>query len=283
MKKIADINSAEWCNIVFEGKNKKYGAYVLRQSSGKRHLTAFGIIVLFVGFIAVFPTILNKVKAPNHNTTAGVEGPYTLIEINKKPLNDVEEIIKPEMPEVPQEKFMAMDKFTAITIVDDNDVIEGNELKAMEDLTKSKKAIGLFQVDEGSYDADAVRKELDNARAIMGPAHKDATDKIFDVTSVEVMPQFPGGNNELYKYIAEHLKYPVMEQEIGTQGRVTVRFVVDKAGNINNVTILRGISQACDREAINVVKNMPKWIPGRQNGNPVQVYFTLPIVFKLKN
>lgn len=95
------------------------------------------------------------------------------------------------------------------------------------------------------------------------------------------MPVFPGGEKEMYQYIFNNLKYPVPDIEVGTQGKVIIQFVVGRDGSITNATIVRGISIGCDKEALRVVKSMPKWIPGRQNGIPVQVYFTLPIVFKL--
>lgn len=99
--------------------------------------------------------------------------------------------------------------------------------------------------------------------------------------AVEQMPTFPGGETELMKFIRDNLKYPVIAQENGIQGRVILRFVVSKTGAIDNVTVLRSLDPTCDKEAIRVVKSMPKWIPGKQNGNNVPVYFTLPVVFKL--
>ena len=96
------------------------------------------------------------------------------------------------------------------------------------------------------------------------------------------MPSFPGGETEMHKFINDNLKYPVVAQESGIQGRVTIRFVVTKSGVISDVTVIRGIDPSCDKEAVRVVKAMPKWIPGKQNGLNVPVYFTLPIVFRLK-
>ena len=96
------------------------------------------------------------------------------------------------------------------------------------------------------------------------------------------MPQFPGGEKEMYKYIYDNIKYPVVDQEMGVQGKVTVRFVVTKNGDISDIQLLKGISPTCDKEAIRVLKSMPKWVPGKNNGVAVPVYFTMPIVFKLK-
>lgn len=98
---------------------------------------------------------------------------------------------------------------------------------------------------------------------------------------VEQMPQFPGGDQEMMKFIKENLKYPIIDAENGVQGRVTMRFVVDENGSIQDAQIVRGLSPGCDKEALRVVRMMPKWIPGKQNGKNVAVYFTLPIIFKL--
>ena len=101
--------------------------------------------------------------------------------------------------------------------------------------------------------------------------------------TVEQMPTFPGGEVEMQKFIRDNLRYPVVAQEAGIQGRVTLRFVVSKTGAIENVTVVRGIDPSCDKEAVRVVKSMPKWIPGKQNGLNVPVYFNLPIQFRLQN
>ena len=102
---------------------------------------------------------------------------------------------------------------------------------------------------------------------------------VFDV--VEVMPQFPGGQIAMLKYIMENIKYPKQIMEEGIQGRVTVRFIVEKDGRVSNVRLLRSVQSALDKEAIRVVKSMPKWTPGKQNGKPVRVRFNLPVMFKL--
>ncbi|GEM_PF-79275 len=100
--------------------------------------------------------------------------------------------------------------------------------------------------------------------------------------SVEQMPAFPGGESAMITFISQNLKYPEDAQKARVEGRVIVRFVVDEVGNITNVEIVRGIGESSDNEALRVVKSMPKWTPGKQNGVNVPVYFTLPISFKLK-
>jgi TonB family protein len=98
---------------------------------------------------------------------------------------------------------------------------------------------------------------------------------------VESMPDYPGGEEKLYKFLEENIKYPQLAKESGIQGRVFVTFAVEKDGSITNIRVLRGIGGGCDEEAIRVVKAMPKWIPGRQRGKPVKVQYNLPVKFTL--
>ena len=96
------------------------------------------------------------------------------------------------------------------------------------------------------------------------------------------MPYFPGGESEMMKFIRENIQYPASTKEYGIQGRVILRFVVTETGTIENITVLRSLDPACDKEAIRLLKSMPKWIPGKQNDEIVSVYYTLPIAFKLQ-
>jgi len=99
---------------------------------------------------------------------------------------------------------------------------------------------------------------------------------------VESMPEFPGGEPALYRFLAENIKYPQMAKESGIQGRVFVTFVVEKDGSVTDVRVLRGIGGGCDEEAIRVVRNMPKWAPGKQRGKSVRVQYNLPVKFTLQ-
>ena len=98
---------------------------------------------------------------------------------------------------------------------------------------------------------------------------------------IENMPQFPGGEMALMKYLSQ-IKYPDMEREVGIQGTVYIGFVVEKDGSISHVEVKRGVSEGLDEEAMKVIRKMPKWQPGMQRNKPVRVYYTLPIRFKLR-
>ena len=111
-------------------------------------------------------------------------------------------------------------------------------------------------------------------------AQAQRKDKVYDI--VEVMPQYPGGMPELMEYLAKNIKYPIQAQKKGIEGRVTVRFIVEKDGSISNVTVVRHIHPLLDKEAVRVIKAMPKWSPGMLNGKPVRVKFNIPVAFRLK-
>ncbi len=112
--------------------------------------------------------------------------------------------------------------------------------------------------------------------------HKDEEQEEAQIfTVVESMPSFPGGEEARIKYLNDNIKYPQMARESGIQGRVFVTFVVERDGSVTDVKVLRGIGGGCDEEAVRVIQNMPKWIPGKQRGKPVRVQFNMPILFKL--
>ena len=109
---------------------------------------------------------------------------------------------------------------------------------------------------------------------------KTSNDKVFE--KVEDMPEFPGGEQAMMKFVAENVQYPEEAKEKEISGRVLVGFIVEKDGSVNEVKIVRGIGGGCDEEAVRVVKAMPKWKPGKEKGKPVRVSYMMPFTFKLQ-
>lgn len=166
-------------------------------------------------------------------------------------------------------------KFTPPVIKADKDVRDEEEIKTQEELTTSKLAISVADV-KGSDSEDAIDiADLKDNKEVI---EEETTPYV----AVEQMPQFPGGNEALLKYISTHLKYPVVAAENGIEGTVTLRFVVSPTGEVTKVEILRQLDPSCDKEAIRVIKSLPQWVPGKQNGKPVPVYFTVPVRFRLQ-
>ena len=113
------------------------------------------------------------------------------------------------------------------------------------------------------------------------PKEEEVTEEIFVV--VEQQPEFPGGNAAMMKFLSDNIRYPVIAQENGIQGRVICNFVVERDGSITDVQVVRGVDPSLDREAVRVIQQMPRWAPGKQRGSAVRVRFTLPVVFRLQN
>ena len=277
MSKI-DLISNEWTDLVFEGRNQAYGAYKLRKGTAKRNVWAL-IIVGLAAALLYLGLQLQKMAEANKKVenTQAVE----LAKLNtekKEAKVEKKEIIKQE-PEKVVEQVKSSVKFTAPIIKKDSEVKEEDEIK-LDEVQKSDKAVGAFTVEGNDEVGGAVLKAKEDIAAPEPPKHVVEETKIFTV--VEQMPMFPGGDGALMGYLRDNIKYPTVAAENGVQGRVVVGFVVERDGSITDVNILRGVDPSLDREAMRVVKSMPKWTPGKQNGSAVRVKYQVPVSFRLQ-
>ncbi len=273
MSKIDLINN-NWVDLVFEGKNKAYGAYQLRKDTGKRNVKA--MIWVFSTIIVIMLSVYAKVAIENAMPKkVAIETDVELSKLAQKKEAKVErkEPVKIEMEQKVIEKVKSSVKFTAPEIKKDEEVAPEDELKSQDDLAKSNIAIGSFDV-KGNDEAEG---EVLKAKEVI--AEEKVEEQIFDVA--EQQPEFPGGQEALFKWLNDNLRYPTIAEENGVQGRVIVRFTVNTDGSITNIKVIRGVDPSLDKEAIRVVKSMPHWIPGKMAGKPVRVNFTLPVMFRL--
>lgn len=275
MARNIQLNSTDWCDIVFTGKNKSYGAYALRQSSSKRHILAFLVVLIFVGVVAGLPSLLKAVNPPKEYVQ-NVTDIYTIGKLDD-PVQE-EPIVEPSTTPPPP-PVIDSQKFTPPAITSDDMVEESRELLSQEELNSNRVQISIETVNNGNTEGVDIAEIRREQRQIINQPPQEPN-KVLE--HVEVMPQFPGGNGELMRYLSANIKYPTIAAENGIEGRVVLKFVVSKDGSISNIQIVRSLDPSCDKEAVRVVKGMPKWIPGMQNGHPVAVYFTLPVLFKLQ-
>lgn len=277
MSKI-DLISNEWTDLVFEGRNQAYGAYQLRKGTSKRNIWA----LLIVGLAAALLYLglqLQKMAEANKKVenTQAVELAKLQTEKKKEAKVEKKEVIKQE-PEKVVEQVKSSVKFTAPVIKRDEEVKEEDEIK-LDEVQKSDKAVGAFTVEGNDEVGGAVLKAKEDIAAPEPPKHVEET-KVFTV--VEQMPMFPGGDAALMSYLANNILYPTVAAENGVQGRVVVGFVVERDGSITDVSVLRGVDPSLDREAMRVVKSMPRWTPGKQNGSAVRVKYQVPVAFRLQ-
>ena len=277
MSKI-DLIDSKWVDLVFENKNKEYGAYKLRKDTGKRNVKA--LVIVLVSIAAIWIGVMTKVAIENSmKSKVAIETDVELSKLAQKKEAKVErkEPVKVEQEQKVVEKVKSSVKFTAPEIKKDEDVKPEDELKSQDDLAKTNTAIGSFDVKGNDEAAGEVLKAKE---VIAEEAPKVEEQKVFDV--VEQMPQFPGGNAALFEYLSKHIKYPVVAEEKRIQGRVIVTFVVERDGSVTDVRVAKSVHAFLDKEAVRVVSGMPRWIPGKQNGSAVRVKYTVPVTFRLQ-
>lgn len=155
-----------------------------------------------------------------------------------------------------------------------------------QEVQKVEEVLKIVENDVQVEDAQIMSSEDDNTaveiKTVAPPPVEEEVkeEEIFQV--VEEMPEFPGGMAELMKFLGNNIKYPAVAQENGIQGRVIIQFVVEKDGSVANPVVAKGVDPALDKEALRVVKSMPKWKPGKQRGKAVRVKYTVPVTFRLQ-
>lgn len=253
-----DLLKNQWLEIVFEGRNKLYGAYELRKSNNKttmKSLIIGGIIFTFLVSIPMLASLL-----PEGNKNDVLDEKITTVKL--PPKEKPKENLPPPPPPPPKQDVQ---KFVKPVVAKAEEVTE--EPPKIEEI-KDKK-LGAETI-KGDPDAELTVEPVGN-----GP--KDVVEEdnsIYNTAGIEVKPDFPGGIEKFYKFIAKNYQVP---EEEGLKGKVFVSFVVEKDGSLTDIKVIRDIGYGTGKEAIRVLKSCPKWNPGEQNGKKVRVLYSLPI------
>ncbi|MCC6369788.1 MAG: energy transducer TonB [Bacteroidia bacterium] len=251
-------------DVVFDERNKQYGAYDIRQNYSKRMMFVLGGVLLFSIALLGAKKIIDN--APEETD---IVQDMSNIAVDLTPPPPAEEL-PPPPPPPPPPPMVEMVKFVPPVIKDD--AVEEEPQKLQDDV----KDTNVGEKDqEGDKDLVAPPTE------VAGPA-ETAAPEIF--TIVEENAEFPGGITAMQKYMRDNTQYPAVAREAGISGKCFLKFVVNENGDISNVEILKGVPGCpdCDREAIRVVKSMPKWKPAKMTGRSVKCYFNLPFSFKIQ-
>jgi len=284
MAKEINLSSREWCDLVFEGKNKDFGAYVIRTESTMRHNNA--VLWTLIGTIIFSLLVFGYVKVSRYieekRIAEWADQVEVIIDMSQEPEEPEPEqqVLEQEKPEVLQDVLNSI-KVTELQIVEDNEVNREDEILSQDEIEQTNRAFGQTNVDNGQDDRTQFQTAVDEV-VVEKKEEKPKEVKEEIHTLVEQMPQFPGGDAALMKYLSSHINYPPMAAENNVQGKVILQFVVEKDGRVGEVKIARSVDKDLDKEAIRVVKSLPKFTPGRQNGYPVRVWYTLPVNFKLQ-
>lgn len=262
-------------DMVFETRNRAYGAYDLRKSYKKtvNRSLLYGAVAFLA---AVGAPMLYASISPKATKEVAVEIDLTKLKdekIDEKPIDLPPPPPPPEVkpPEVATIKFLPPEPKPDEEVKNEEPPPKVEELEKVIISNVTKKGIESDQV-------AAAPPPIEAPKAV--EIEKPREDEIF--TTVEQNPEFPGGIKEMYSFIGKNLKYPSAAQRANVSGKVFAKFVVEKDGSLGDVQILKGIGFGCDEEAQRVLKSMPKWNPGKQNGRNVRVFFTMPISFVLE-
>jgi protein TonB len=273
-----DLASKEWCDLVFEGRYKNYGAYALRAKASARRF--YSIVSVLVGIIVLVVLVLIKSAVSSvieANRDITVEMETSLSELKKEEPKKEEKKVEIKQEYKPKEiqkvAVKASIAFTVPDIVDQVD--ETKALKTQDEVTRQNIAIASQDYIGDSEDGINIDDLKDNQMA--GGDEVPEEEEIHE--NVEQKAEFPGGEAALLKYIRDNVKYPAIALEQDLQGIVLLRFVVERDGSVGDVQVQKSLSAECDREAIRVVKAFPRFIPAKINGRPVRSVFRVPVRF----
>ncbi len=280
-----NLSSREWCDLVFEGKNKDFGAYVIRTDSPKRHNQA--VLWTLIGAIIFGLITFGLMKANQYLEQRKLTNQGEQVEVLIDMSQETEEPelenkrIEPQKPQVQEEEFLKTIKVTELQIVEDKNVNPEDEIVTVDEQIATDASAGHITNLDGSTDKNIIQEAKGKVVVEESkPAEEQPTNQVFQ--AVEQMPQFPGGYEALTKYLSSHINYPPMACENNIQGKVIVQFIVDKTGKVGEVKVVRSVDKELDKEAVRVCMSLPKFVPGRQNGQAVSVWYTLPVTFRLQ-
>jgi protein TonB len=260
-------------DLVFEERNKSYGGYQLRKNYTRNFLIAMISSVAFITLLVYSPDIYGFIQS--------LFGKEVVKKVEKEVIVEavIEDIpLDPEVPEPPQVQVeppkVEMIKFLPPEIKPD-DQVKHEEIPPSHDEIDEKQNIGNITQD-GDTSLHMLIEEVGTGNQIVEDIDNDEV-----VYSVEEDAEFPGGMQALMKYLQSNIVYPKKAERMGIEGKVIVFFEIDREGKVSKVTVQKGFNAECDAEAVRVIKMLPQWKPAKQNGRPVRVKRSLPVVFRL--
>lgn len=264
--KAKELESVGWDDIVFENRNKAYGAYFIRNIYGRHVVIASLVTLLIIAFVLAFPSIAKFLKTQEDTEDVTLKTvKYT--DLAPPPPIDKNEPPPPKLDVPPPVKTII--KFLPPKVTD-KEIVEEEEMPTIEEVKQNEVGPeNLEGTGEIVFD-EPVEEVL-----------KEGNDDDIIFTVVEQQAEFPGGLEAMVRFLQKNMKYPAIARRMGVEGTVFVSFVIDREGVISDLQVVKGISTECDKEALRVIKIMPPWKPGKQNGRPVKCRFVLPVKFKL--
>jgi len=259
------IMNADYLDILFYNRNKQYGGYAIRKYDDRRKIRALLLVLFFCSTalaVSLMPEKQVLIEQPTH------KGPYTPTDPDKL-IRKPPPPVQPETRTPPPAERPTIQN--ALPVISPDEAVT-NVPPPVDSFAGRESGPVTAAGEPGGTDIAPASATGGTGTAVVAPPAEP-------IVLAEVMPEFIGN---IYKYLSESVRYPQTAIQAGIQGRVLVQFVVNEDGRISRVKLMRGIGGGCDEEAMRVVSVMPDWKPGKQNGRPVKVFFTLPIAFRLE-
>ncbi len=264
-------------DLVFEHRNKSYGAFSLRRLYDK-HMSR-GILIGLLSFLLLIFTPMLYAKYQEFMASQVEDLSMKEVTLAEPPPIDPKKLPPPPPPKIDPPPIKDQIKFVPPKVEKDEKVIDEEPPPTVDEIKDKVIAAETKEGEEDGVDQTLVEPEAPPPPKVIEEPKEDE-DKVFQV--VQQKPEFPDGEKALLTFLAKNLKYPAIARENGIEGNVVVRFVVSKTGEVKNAEVLRRIGGGCDEEALRVVNSMPRWNPGKNNGKAVNVTYTLPVRFKLE-
>lgn len=271
-----DLFSSEWCDEVFDGKNKSYGAYPLRRKSAWRHnisliLVVSGMVLLF--FLPFLVIQISDMRA--RKLQLNIVTNISRLGTPDDPMKNLKKLdINVHVPPIDKKTSKVM-KFTPPLIRDDDQMSMQLESESGKVIAKANQKI---------TNPEDLQKE-DTSQYYLPKQEIPVEAKINEKTTfmvVDSMPSFPGGDDAMMKYLAKNLQYPFWAIRYKMEGEVVVQFIVNIDGSLSDVRIAKPVGSYLDMEALRVVRTMPHWNPAKKKGKPIRSRCVIPVVFRLQ-
>lgn len=274
-----DILKNQWIDLVFEGRNKDYGAYELRKENPKVLLVSLFIGSIVFTFLTTIPMMIEMIPNSDVVKENTDTKDYKMVTVKLPPKEEVikEEPVHQAVLAPPPPSKVDQVKFVKPVVAKASEVTE--EPPKVSELKDKKLGTENIKGDPNAQlTVEPIGKGDVNSTGVSNVVTPPVVDNaVYAVSGVEVLPSFPGGMEQFYKFIANNY---VMPEEEYLRGRIYVSFVIEKDGSLTDIKIIRDVGFGSGREAVRVLKLSPKWIPGEQNGKKVRVAYSLPITIK---
>jgi len=272
-----NLYTTQWLDLVFQNRNKSYGAYQLRKHNSETTIMAFFYACLLFSSVIIVPWIYGQIV----HTIPPIETPELPdpVEVSLTKVHDLKPPTPPAASPPAKQIPLQSDQYTkmVVTPADPTNIEPPSQVQVSQSVISTVTSVGV--VATGINHVELSHGIPGGTGVVETPSES----VIFSIDAIETSPEFPGGQEAFVKFLRKNLRYPGMAAEAGIQGKVIVSFVIERNGVLSNIKVIRGIGSGCNEEAIRVLSKSPQWKPGIHNNQNVRVAYTLPINFSLSN